>query len=341
MLEKSIIFAIDLYNGKELVESPTYEYNVYDYGFRGYYATIGRFTSMDPLAEKTPWQSPYVYAGNNFINSTDWMGLEEDNENLETEEQSEKTENKEEEEGISIPNCIAAEVGISWQIIYEEGIVLPEIEVTAPFPHRYEGATFGTISPEFPEIRMVEIKQAEPQSTSSSSESNFSWSTGTVLGYGATAFGTYGIAEVNPVTWIGKNDQVYSRSMRYGKGLSAFNINNSYKAAIKRSGRSFSGIVGTSLSGILSVYYLGDMIVNGATWEKGINLGVSVLGTVGGIAAIGWLGATAVVAAPWILSAVTIYGLYDVYVGVKTGGKMSAADQIVNTVDNMIYKYSH
>ena len=42
-------------------------------------------------------------------------------------------------------------------------------------------------------------------------------------------------------------------------------------------------------------------------------------------------GATAVVAAPWILSAVTIYGLYDVYVGVKTGGKMSAADLIGNT----------
>lgn len=62
-------------SGKEFVEAPSVEYNVYDYGFRGYYATIGRFTSVDPLAEQTPWQSPYVYANNNFINAIDWMGL--------------------------------------------------------------------------------------------------------------------------------------------------------------------------------------------------------------------------------------------------------------------------
>ena len=62
-----------LYNGKELVTA--HELNTYDYGFRGYYATIGRFSTMDPLAEQTPWQSPYTYANNNFINSIDWMGL--------------------------------------------------------------------------------------------------------------------------------------------------------------------------------------------------------------------------------------------------------------------------
>lgn len=62
-----------LYNGKEFVEQPGL-YN-YDFGFRGYYAPIGRFTSIDPLAEQTPWQSPYAYAGNDFINLIDWMGL--------------------------------------------------------------------------------------------------------------------------------------------------------------------------------------------------------------------------------------------------------------------------
>ena len=56
-----------LYNGKEFVEA--HDYNTYDYGFRGYYATIGRFTSIDPLTEQTPWQSPYAYAGNNFTNA--------------------------------------------------------------------------------------------------------------------------------------------------------------------------------------------------------------------------------------------------------------------------------
>ena len=62
-----------LYNGKEFIES--HGWNTYDYGFRGYYAPTGRFTSIDPLAEQTPWQSPYVYANNNFINNIDWMGL--------------------------------------------------------------------------------------------------------------------------------------------------------------------------------------------------------------------------------------------------------------------------
>ena len=62
-----------LYNGKEFIEA--HGLNTYDYGFRGYYAPAGRFTTIDPLAEQTPWQSPYSYAGNNFINAIDWMGL--------------------------------------------------------------------------------------------------------------------------------------------------------------------------------------------------------------------------------------------------------------------------
>ena len=61
------------YNGKEYVEM--HGYDVYEYGARGYYATIGRFTSIDPLCEQTPWQSPYVYANNNWVNNIDWMGM--------------------------------------------------------------------------------------------------------------------------------------------------------------------------------------------------------------------------------------------------------------------------
>ncbi len=63
----------NLYNGKEYEQ--VHGYNVYDFGARGYYATIARFTSIDPLAEYTPWQSPYSYASNNFIAGIDWMGL--------------------------------------------------------------------------------------------------------------------------------------------------------------------------------------------------------------------------------------------------------------------------
>lgn len=61
------------YNGKEYVNS--YGYDIYDYGFRGYNARIGYFTTMDPMCEQTPWQSPYTYASNNFIAEIDWMGL--------------------------------------------------------------------------------------------------------------------------------------------------------------------------------------------------------------------------------------------------------------------------
>ena len=61
------------YNGKEYIES--HGYDTYDYGFRGYYATIGRFTSIDPLTERTPWQSPYTYANNNWIKLIDYAGL--------------------------------------------------------------------------------------------------------------------------------------------------------------------------------------------------------------------------------------------------------------------------
>ena len=64
------------YNGKEYVEM--HGYDVYEYGARGYYSTIGRFTSIDPLCEQTPWQSPYVYANNNWVNNIDWMGMSAD-----------------------------------------------------------------------------------------------------------------------------------------------------------------------------------------------------------------------------------------------------------------------
>jgi hypothetical protein len=50
--------------------------NMYDYGARIYDPVIGRFTTMDPLAEKYYSVSPYAYCGNNPINRTDPTGMD-------------------------------------------------------------------------------------------------------------------------------------------------------------------------------------------------------------------------------------------------------------------------
>jgi len=61
------------YNGKEFVA--VHGLNTYDYEFRSYYATIGRFTSIDPMADITTTNSPYSYSNNNWINNIDYKGL--------------------------------------------------------------------------------------------------------------------------------------------------------------------------------------------------------------------------------------------------------------------------
>jgi RHS repeat-associated protein len=68
-----------LYNGKEMQDdkfSDGSSLDWYDYGARFYDAALGRFFTVDPLAEKNNFQSPYVYADNNPINMIDFMGLD-------------------------------------------------------------------------------------------------------------------------------------------------------------------------------------------------------------------------------------------------------------------------
>ncbi|MFZ4455216.1 MAG: DUF6443 domain-containing protein [Bacteroidales bacterium] len=60
------------YNGKEFIEM--HGYDTYDYGARGYYPATGRFSTVDPLAEKYYSISPYVYCTNNPVNAIDNNG---------------------------------------------------------------------------------------------------------------------------------------------------------------------------------------------------------------------------------------------------------------------------
>ena len=66
-------FQIRKYNGKEFVEM--HGYDTYDYGARGYYPASGRFTSVDPLAEKYYSISPYVYCMGNPVKFIDPTGM--------------------------------------------------------------------------------------------------------------------------------------------------------------------------------------------------------------------------------------------------------------------------
>jgi RHS repeat-associated protein len=61
------------YNGKELDQM--HGLNLYDYSARYYEPAIGRFTTVDPLAEKYYSISPYAYCNNNPLKFIDPTGM--------------------------------------------------------------------------------------------------------------------------------------------------------------------------------------------------------------------------------------------------------------------------
>jgi RHS repeat-associated protein len=65
------------FNGKELDKNNEFgTANVYDYGFRIYNPSIGRFLSVDPLTRSYPELTPYQFASNSPIQFIDLDGLE-------------------------------------------------------------------------------------------------------------------------------------------------------------------------------------------------------------------------------------------------------------------------
>jgi len=62
------------YNGKELHDD--FGLGWYAYGARFYDPVIGRFTGVDPIADRFPWVSTYNYAENEPVGSIDLHGLQ-------------------------------------------------------------------------------------------------------------------------------------------------------------------------------------------------------------------------------------------------------------------------
>ena len=63
------------YNGKEL--DRMHGLDTYDYGARQYDPILARWDRVDPVAERKPWQSPYVYGRNNPVRYIDPDGRDE------------------------------------------------------------------------------------------------------------------------------------------------------------------------------------------------------------------------------------------------------------------------
>jgi len=64
------------FNGKENDNEVKGEGNQQDYGERVYDVRVGRFLSLDPIADEYPHYSPYQFAGNAPIGAVDMDGLE-------------------------------------------------------------------------------------------------------------------------------------------------------------------------------------------------------------------------------------------------------------------------
>ena len=227
------------YNGKEYVED--HGFDVYDYGFRGYYATIGRFTSIDPLAEQTPWQSPYVYANNNFVNNIDYWGLAagvSGSGGVYTTSDPDKIAALLEHlsknnslDGFDLSDWESGFGSAKWWIDETNGTFLftyvtnggggggimdggtriddwDIINVTLPIPSAHCLSLLGD---------MIYSKKSD-------------WHSIYELGNGflSTAYGIKGNITCNELYWIGKNGKFYTRDLRFKQGGWA----NSYKVAI-------------------------------------------------------------------------------------------------------------
>ena len=295
-----------LYNGKEFVEA--HGWNTYDYGFRGYYAPIGRFT---PLAESTPWQSPYAYANNNFINAVDWMGLGGlySGYNLTGVNSSGVVVYHDDniwdprvflvgddwEEGDDVTNGLL----VGWEIpgvFYKVGFCCDYL--CCGGGSIFSGG-YGTGMPNEGKTYVFNKGNSTPLNSNDIDASN-----GLFWYVNAKNF-----IDCNPFMWQGANGRYYNGTQLFGQGQYCFR--NSYQKAVIRGTKGLWGVLGTAMSAASLYFAIEDISQNGLTIGNTLESIVASAGTLGGIAAWGVLGAGALTAAPYVITAVTIYGVID------------------------------
>jgi len=108
------------YNGKELVED--FGWNWSDYGARGYDASVGRWWSVDPMAEAYHSLSVYHYGLNNPIANVDLFGMMSSNPNEVYKERAEKREARRKETDEDAEGRESAKSNINAYMVNEAGL---------------------------------------------------------------------------------------------------------------------------------------------------------------------------------------------------------------------------
>ena len=288
------------YNGKEFVEM--HGYDVYEYGARGYYATIGRFTSIDPLCEQTPWQSPYVYANNNWVNNIDWMGMSADGYTTVDPQKIAKLLNF-----LSNGNSLDDYdfEGEGWDVMKDWTYDEFEGKLNIYVNHISGDIALGNNGYVIPDLEVMVLSYYLEDL-----RNGYQLDEADIVNMMSLANGVIGSGLHNEFYWFGKNGKLYWRHMIHKQGGYAYSrkVTESAIQPIKR--------VSSGAGVLLSTYSIGNEIVDifkdrSITGSNAVNItlaGASIIcSIVSGPVAAG------------VLLGIGIYTAADLIVGVTTG----------------------
>lgn len=244
------------YNGKPYEEM--HGFDIYEYEARGYYATIMRFTAMDPLCEQTPWQSPYVYAANNPVRNVDWMGL------------SGEAYTSSDHDAIASLLTFLVEGGNlddydaeanGWIDVSEEisESTLTEYGIVFYFSQAFTSEGGGGF---VARVEVIGCKICLPAITSNR-KAEMDRLQQLVNKYSLVVGGMM-LSKTNPFYWEGKSKKMYDILQRYS--TQRYVYNRSYQLAIKRITKSPIGRIGTGLSLLAVGLDISNIVEEG--WSK-------------------------------------------------------------------------